>query len=195
MYVDPNGNLPQWVMWLIGGAIIAGLAIATVATGGAAGGVAGFVLAGALKGAAVGAVSGALLNGAINGINVSLDGGEFWSGFCDGAAYGFMSGAIIGGISGAITSGIQVNNASKLWANTGNKTAYRQMVEHYKKHVIQEGQQLIAKNIVNYSKQASDFYINNFLSGRLLRNGVVKISGAPGGIFNTNGLIRSFWYI
>lgn len=25
--------------------------------------------------------------------------------------------------------------------------------------------------------------------------GVIKIAGAPGGIFNTNGLIRSFWYV
>lgn len=51
----------QWAMWLIGGGVIAGLAIAKLATGGADGGVAGFILAGALKGAVVGAVSGAWL--------------------------------------------------------------------------------------------------------------------------------------
>lgn len=43
--------------WSIGVVVIAGLAIATIATGGAAEGVAGFILAGALKGAVVGAVS------------------------------------------------------------------------------------------------------------------------------------------
>lgn len=182
-------------MWLIGGVVIAGLAIATVATGGAAGGVAGFILAGALKGAIVGAVSGALVNGTISGISSAVDGEGFWSGFFDGAANGFMSGAIIGGITGAISSGAQVYNASKLWANTGNKTAYKQMVEHYGKHVIREGQKSVAKNIVNYSKQASQFFANNSSSGFALRQGVIKIAGAPGGIFNADGLIRSFWYV
>jgi len=195
MYADPTGNLPQWAMWLIGGVVIAGLAIATIATGGAAGGVAGFILAGALKGAIVGAVSGALLNGTISGISSAIDGEGFWSGFFDGAAHGFMSGAVIGGITGAISSGVQVYNASKLWANTGNKTAYKQMVEHYGKHVIREGQKSVAKNIVNYSKQASQFFANNSSSGFALRQGVIKIAGAPGGIFNADGLIRSFWYV
>lgn len=182
-------------MWLIGGLIILGLGVATVLTGGAAGGVAGFILAGAFKGAIVGAVSGALVNGTINGISSVINGEGFWSGFFDGAAHGFMSGAIIGGITGAISSGLQVYNASKLWANTGNKTAYKQMVEHYGKHVIKEGQKSVAKNIVNYSKQASQFFMSNSSSGITLRHGVIKIVETPGGIFNIDGLIRSFWYI
>ena len=53
----------------------------------------------------------------------------------------------------------------------------------------------IAKNIVNYTKQAQSFFSKNNASGYLLREGVIKIAGAPGGIFNTDGLIRSFWYI
>ncbi len=195
MYADPDGHMPKWAMWLIGGVVIAGLAIATIATGGAAGGVAGFILAGALKGAVIGAVSGALVNGTISGISAAIEGDKFWTGFLDGAAHGFMSGAVIGGITGAISSGVQVYNASKLWANTGYKTAYRQMVDHYGKHVIGEGQKSIAKNIVNYSKQASQFFANNSSAGVALRSGVVKIYGAPGGIFNIDGLIRSFWYI
>ena len=194
-YVDPEGNLPKWAEWLIGGLVIVGLAIATIATGGAAGGVAGFILAGALKGAVVGAVSGALIGGTISGVLSAIEGEGFWSGFAEGAADGFMSGAAIGGITGAISSSIQVYNVSKLWANTGNKTAYRQMVEHYSKHVIQEGQKSVAKNIVNYSKQASQFFANNSSSGFVLRQGIIKIAGAPGGIYNVSGLIRSFWYI
>jgi len=193
--VDPSGNLPQWAKWLIGGIVIAGLAIATIATGGAAGGVAGFILAGALKGAVVGAVSGALIDGTISGVTSAINEENFWTGFAEGAAHGFMSGAVIGGITGAISSSAQVYNASKLWANTGNKTAYKQMVEHYEKHVIREGQKSVAKNIVNYSKQASQFFVNNSSSGVTLRQGVIKIAGAPGGIYNINGLIRSFWYI
>lgn len=56
-------------------------------------------------------------------------------------------------------------------------------------------QKSIAKNIVNYSKQASQFFVNKSSSGVVLRQGVIKIAGAPGGIFNIDGLIRSFWYI
>ena len=51
------------------------------------------------------------------------------------------------------------------------------------------------KKYVNYTKQAKMFFANNNASGYLLREGVIKIAGAPGGIFNTNGLIRSFWYV
>ena len=196
-YCDPSGKLPQWAEWLIGGLVITGLTIATIATGGAAGGVAGFILAGALKGAVLGAVSGALISGVIGGISSTMTGDDFWDGFFAGAANGFMSGAIIGGITGAISSGIQVYNASRLWANTGNKTAYRQMVEHYQHHVINEGQKAVAKNIVKYSKDAYQFFRSNSLNAQIINAqlGVLKIAGAPGGIYNLNGLIRSFWYI
>ena len=196
-YVDPSGHMPDWAKWLIGGLVIAGLAIATIATGGAAGGVAGFILAGALKGAILGAVSGALVSGVISGISSTMTGDGFWDGFTTGAASGFMSGAIIGGITGAISSGVQVYNASKLWANTGNKTGYKQMVDHYKNHVIKEGQKAVAKNIVKYSKDAYQFFQNNSMNAQIINAqlGVMKIAGAPGGIYNLNGLIRSFWYI
>jgi hypothetical protein len=195
--VDPSGHMPEWAKWLLGGLVIAGLAIATIATGGAAGGVAGFILAGALKGAVIGAVSGALVSGTLGGISSAIAGDGFWGGFATGAADGFMSGAIVGGITGAISSGIQVYNASKLWANTGNKTAYRQMVDHYQNHVIREGQKAVAKNIVAYSREASQFFINNASDAYVINQalGTLKIAGAPGGIFTSTGLIRSFWYI
>lgn len=195
MRTDETGTMPNWLKWLIGGIVIVGLIIATVATGGAAGGVAGFILAGALKGAIVGAVSGALIGGTIGGITSVINGGSFWKGFADGAADGFMGGAIIGGVTGALSNGFKVIQAAKSWVSTGGKTGYQQMVKHYSKHVIDEGQKAIAKNIVNYTKQASQFFVNNNSAGHLLREGVIKISGAPGGIFNVNGLIRSFWYI
>ena len=192
---DPDGTMPNWMKWVIGGVVIVGLIVATFFTGGASAGVAGFIVAGALKGAVIGAVSGALVSGTIRGISSAIAGNGFWDGFADGAADGFMSGAIIGAITGAISSSIQVHNASKLWANTGNKTAYDQMIEHYSRHVIDEGQKHAAKNIVSYTKQASEFYAKHSSMGRTLRPGVVKIDGAPGGIFNVDGLIRSFWYI
>lgn len=197
MFTDESGTwaMPNWLEWVIGCVVIIGLGIATIATGGAAGGVAGFILAGAFKGAVIGAVSGALVSGTIGGISAAASGGSFWSGFADGAASGFMSGAIIGGITGAISSSVQVANAAKSWATTGGKSGFKQMRLHYKNHVINEGQKSVAKNIVNYTKQAKLFFTQNSKSGYLLREGVIKIAGAPGGIFNTNGLIRSFWYI
>ena len=197
MYSDPEGvwAMPNWLKWVIGGAVIVGLGIATIATGGAAAGAARFIVAGALKGAIIGAVSGALVSGTIQGVTSIISGTGFWSGFADGAANGFMSGAIIGGITGALSSGVQVANAAKSWAATGGKSGFQQMALHYNKHVTIEGQKSIAKNIVNYTKQAQSFFSKNNASGYLLREGVIKIAGAPGGIFNTDGLIRSFWYI
>ena len=193
---DPDGHwtMPNWLKWVIGGVVIVGLGIATLATGGAAG-VAGFIVAGAFKGAVIGAISGALVSGTIGGISSVVSEESFWRGFADGAASGFMSGAIIGGITGAISSSVQVANAAKSWATTGGKSRFEQMTQHYTKHVINEGQKAVAKNIVNYTKQAKMFFANNNASGYLLREGVIKIAGAPGGIFNTNGLIRSFWYV
>ena len=196
-YYDPDGHwaMPNWLKWVIGGVVIIGLGIATLATGGAAAGVAGFIVAGAFKGAVIGAISGALVSGTIGGIISAVAGNSFWGGFANGAADGFMSGAIIGGITGAISSSVQVANAAKSWATTGGKSGFKQMTQHYTKHVINEGQKSVAKNIVNYTKQAKMFFANNNASGYLLREGVIKIAGAPGGIFNTNGLIRSFWYV
>ena len=95
-YSDPSGHLPQWAEWLIGGAVIVGLGIATVFTGGAA----GVILGAAFYGAVTGAVSSAV----IGGIAGAITGG--WEGFLDGAASGFMSGAIIGGATGALTAGL-----------------------------------------------------------------------------------------
>ena len=195
MATDETGAMPNWLKWLIGGIIIIGLGIATIATGGAAAGVAGFIVAGAFKGAIIGAVSGVLVSGTIGGITSAIAGDGFWSGFSNGAADGFMAGAIVGGISGTISSSVQVANAAKAWASTGGKTSFQQMTYHYTKHVIEEGQKSVAKNIVNYTKQAKLFFANNKSSGYLLRKGVIKIAGGPGGIFNINGLIRSFWYV
>lgn len=35
MYADPNGYLPEWAMWVIGGVLLAGSIALTIATGGA----------------------------------------------------------------------------------------------------------------------------------------------------------------
>ena len=181
--------------WVAGAAIVVGLAIATVATGGAAAGVAGFIVAGAFKGATIGATTGALIGGTIGGITSAVSGGNFWSGALDGAKDGFFSGALIGGITGAASSAWKVGQAAKLWAPSSTKSGYAQMVGHYNKHVIAEGQKHLAKNIVNYTMQAKGFFATNSASAFSIGKNALKIAGAPGGIFAANGLIKSFWYI
>ena len=149
--VDSNGKwtLSNLAKFAIGAAVIAGLGIATVLTGGAAAGVAGFILAGAFKGAVIGAVSGALISGAVGGISSASNGGDFWSGVADGAATGFMSGSIFGAITGAASNAFKVFKASKLWNGVNGKnvtrTPYQDMVKHYQRHVIEEGQKEVAK--------------------------------------------------
>ena len=197
MYTDETGTMPNWLKWLIGGIVIIGLGVATIVTGGAAAGVAGFIIAGAFKGAVIGAVSGALISGVIGGITSAIAGNGFWSGFADVAANGFMMGAIIGGITGAISSSIQVANAAKMWeAGTSVRTStpFKTMVHHYKIHGKGFG------NIVNYTKQASDFAIRNAKSlSFVARNpnltphwtwiGKVGMNGH----FTSAGKILTFW--
>lgn len=145
-YSDSSGNLLQWAMWLIGGVIIAGLTIATIATGGG------------LNSAVVGAVSGALVNGTISGISSVIDGEGFWSGFAYGAAHCFMSGAVIAEIRGAISSGLQVAKAASYWDKGTFSSGYKSMKYHYTQAVINKG---LAKgnSIVKYTSDAIKFAI------------------------------------
>jgi hypothetical protein len=112
-YLDSTGTSPEWwnpFSWsneakLIAGiVIIAGLAIATIATGGSLGAFAGFILTGALKGAAI----GGLTSGS-------------WEGFYDGFSTGFMTGAFIGGVTGVASNAIKVRQVAKMW-QPGNKS-------------------------------------------------------------------------
>lgn len=50
MYSDPSGNMPEWLKWTIGGAVIVGTLIAVIATGGAV------IAVGAFVGSLVGVV-------------------------------------------------------------------------------------------------------------------------------------------
>ena len=192
-----NASLPNWAKIAIGIGIIAGAAILTVATGGAAAGVAGYVAAGVLKGALVGGAIGAA-GGAVNGAVGNRIKTGSWSGSghaaINGAADGFMKGTITGAISGGARSVGKIANATKAWNGTTKYTPYQDMVRHYNKHVINEGQKAVAKNIVKYTNDAVKFYNSNSSAGRMLRTGVMKISGAPGGIYTTSKKILSFWY-
>ena len=101
---DANGNwsMPNWAKVAVGAVVIGGLAIATVATGGAA-----CAVAGAFYGAAIGAASGAISGAVTGAVGHRISTGS-WDGAgqaaIDGAATGFMTGAISGAITGAIHS-------------------------------------------------------------------------------------------
>ena len=64
---DGNWSLPNWAKVAVGAVAIAGLAVATVCTGGAAGVIAGAALTGAISGGISGAVSGAISGSIENG--------------------------------------------------------------------------------------------------------------------------------
>ena len=202
MYADPDGELPQWAMWLIGGVVIAGLAIAAVATGGAASGVAGFVVVGALKGAVIGAVSSSLINGTISGISAAISEDDFWSGFGEGAAHGFMFGAIIGGITGAISSGLQVVKAAGYWDKGTFSSGFKSMKYHYTEQVIDKGLTK-GNNIVKYTFDALNFAKDNGknFALNLSRNGLQNSWSLPrafgqgmNGLYTKYGKIITFNY-
>ena len=120
MFADPSGHfaMPNWLKWLIGGVVIAGLGIATVFTGGAA----GVILGAAFYGAVTGSVGGAIVGGVIGGVASAISGEGFLSGFANGAADGFMSGAIMGGMTGALTAGINIATGAVKIVGTAQKT-------------------------------------------------------------------------
>lgn len=109
---DENGEWPDWATKvLIGAAVIAAVAVVTVATGGAGTGpmvaAVNCIATGALQGAITGAVSGAVMGAGTSAISHRITTGS-WNGAgkaaLDGAATGFMTGAITGAITGAATS-------------------------------------------------------------------------------------------
>ena len=118
MYSDGSGHAPEWLgNLLIAGAgvlLIAGLAIATIATGGAAAGVAGAIFAGALKGALIGAAIGTVAGGAIGYAVDGVDG--MWTGM----AIGFTGGAVIGAVIGGTIGGVNYSPL-KAASNAANK--------------------------------------------------------------------------
>ena len=118
MYVDPDGHMPKWAQWVVGGLAIAGLVVATVLTCGVAG-------AGA---AAVGAamLTGGLVSLGINVADQLSDGGEFnWTELAistlSGTAYGLVVG-LTGGAGGwavagkfAVAGGTSLLNSWNEW--------------------------------------------------------------------------------
>ena len=115
---DVNGNwsMPNWLKVTVGAVAIAGLAVATVCTGGAAAVICGAALSGAITGGASGAVMGAIGGG--------ISGG--WQGALDGACSGFMSGTLIGGATGAASAGLNIaTGATTVVGNAHGSTLHK----------------------------------------------------------------------
>ena len=103
---DDNGEMPNWLKWLIGGIIVLVAVVTIVVTGGAASGFVGAIIVGAAKGALIGAGIG-LATGTISGA-ITGD----WSGLADSFMWGAISGLVSGGISGGF--GYAASNNIKL---------------------------------------------------------------------------------
>ena len=114
--IDGNWPLPNWAKIAIGAVAIAGLAVATVCTGGAAAVICGAALSGAIAGGASGAVMGAVGGG--------ISGG--WQGALDGACSGFVFGTLIGGVTGAASAGLNIaTGATTVVGNAHGSTLHR----------------------------------------------------------------------
>jgi RHS repeat-associated protein len=115
---DDSGywSMPNWLKVTVGAVAIAGLAVATVATGGAAAIICGAALSGAIAGGASGAVLGAVGGGIYGG----------WQGALDGACSGFMSGTLIGGATGAFAAGFNIaTGATSVVGNAHGSTLHK----------------------------------------------------------------------
>lgn len=111
-----NWSLPNLAKMAIGTVAIAGLAVATVCTGGAAAVICGAALSGAIAGGASGAVIGAIGGGITGG----------WQGALDGACSGFMSGTLIGGVTGAASAGLNIaTGATTVVGNAHGSTLHK----------------------------------------------------------------------
>ncbi len=197
MAVDPEGTMPKWLRWLLGGLIIiAAVAlsiltagIGTVITGALGGGVFATVLGGAVGGAISGAVMGFGISVATQGITNGFENINW-----NQVGIGVLSGAIVGAVTGAITSGIKIAQAAKMWDSGTFKSGYQSMKYHYAKHGAD------FKNIIEYTKSAVNFanrnasmlqYTFNYKYGNALWR--FSYTNGIGGIFTSMGKIVSFW--
>ena len=114
MFVDPSGHMPEWAMWLVGGVLLAGSIVLTIATGGAAAGTIWATVHTIATGAMIGGITSATIGTIAGGISYE-NGVASWD--WSGAAEGFMWGSITGVISGA--AGSALSNVGSSLASYG----------------------------------------------------------------------------
>lgn len=145
---------------------------------------------GTLIGAGVGVVAGGIIGGATTG----------WSaeGILIGMGIGFGGGALIGAIIGGAARAAQYAHAVSQWGSTATRTAQQNMVQHFNKHVIGEGHKYLGKNVIQYTRNAKNFFNANHSIMKLTKSGNYAIRALfngykAGGFFSKTGLIFSFF--
>ncbi|MBQ9736513.1 MAG: hypothetical protein IJV96_07005 [Clostridia bacterium] len=124
MYTDPDGHMPNWLKWLIGGVSFVGAVVLTALTGGS--------LTPVFVGMGVSILSDGLLQGTIG----TIGGGSFWGGFVDRMADGALWGGVfaLGGATlrtvklfkNGVAIGENMTRVTKL-ARAGKQITYKGM--------------------------------------------------------------------
>ena len=202
-FVDPSGHAPEWLQGLaiglaaVGAVLVIGAVTAltmgvgtTIITTTMAGAVIHGAAVGTLIGAGIGTVVGGIVGGAVSD----------WS--CEriliGMGIGLGAGAIIGAIAGGGVGAFQYTSAVSRWGAAGGRTAQQNMIHHFNKHVIKEGHNYLGQNVIQYTKNARDFFKINSSLKKLTNSGNYAIRATfaghkVGGFYNATGIIFSFF--
>ena len=198
---DGEGTWPKWATQLVAAvavlAVVVAIAILTVTTAGT-GTAAAVIAVGAAKGAAIGMVSGAAMGAATGAVSHRVSTGS-WEGAGDAAldsmGTGALSGAVAGAVTGALSGVVKVGQAAKAWDASSKGRPWRNMSDHYAKHVLQEGKSAMTKNVITYTRDAKALWNGAKGVGKVMSSGSLRLKGAGvGGFYAASGLIRSFFY-
>ena len=145
MYSDNEGNMPNWLKWLIGGIAFVGAAALTVLSGGS--------LTPVFVGMGISIISEGLIQGAITATN----GGDFWQGLANGAADGAIWGGIFA-LGGAVVRTARILKNGVVIGESMSR------VEAAAKQVGALTYKAPGKNIVKIFGRAKAFEINKALN-------------------------------
>lgn len=154
---DEEGNMPNWLKWLLGGLAFIGAVALTVLSGGS--------LTPVFVGMGISIIGGGLIQGTVTAIN----GGSFWQGFADGAADGALWGGIFA-LGGAVIRTARILKNGVVIGESMSR------VEAAAKQVGALTYKAPGKNIVKIFGRAKAFEINKALNKawikRMVRWGV-----------------------
>ncbi len=160
MYADSDGHMPKWLQGLAIGLTVVGAVLVvgaiTALTMGVGTTIMATTMAGAIiHGAAVGTLIGAGIGVAAGGIIGGATTNWSAEGILTGMGIGFGGGAIIGAVIGGSVGALQYTSAANSWA--GGKDS---MIDHFNRHVIEEKQPYLGKNVIQYTKNAKNIIKN-----------------------------------
>jgi len=135
---------------------------------------------------------------AAGAIYSAATGADMGESILSGFLIGFGVGAIVGAVIGGAKAGFQIANAAKQWGATTPRSSFKNMTLHFNKHVIKEGHTFLGKNVIEYTKNAKQFFEMNSHMMKLTKSGNYVIRAMfngykAGGFFSITGLIFSFF--